>query len=576
MRNSLQLIFIIALVLFVQISFGQQQQNMNRDHNEQVTIIGSFDPTINTAFKINVKPEQKPLIFTAPEFTFQSLNTKVETDIAASQVKPLSIKGGKRVKTYDNYLRAGFGSQLTPLLDFYHSSGKSGSYRFDAGIHHFSSFSNITDYSSSPYSNTKVAVGYEKYLKYHSIDFGIEYGLNTNRYYGYKPDDFPLFTIPEDDLKQSFNLIRANVGFKSKYKNANKLHHAFNLSGYYYFDKHDVSETNATLDFDFHKGFDITDVLDYQDIGIDGELTYFGNKDSVNSSTDIFINAAPYFRAKYGVFAFKVALRFSYLMADESSFHFYPVLDLAVTAIPDALLIYAGLDGNIQKNSYLNLTTENPWFTAYGILDTNLRWQNNKIIVFGGFRGNIVKKLAFNLEVRWQKFEDMAFFVNKSEYFRQPDSLIPIWIGTNNKFTILHDNGSLFTFKGELSYAASRQLKVWLAGEYNAYSLDNLSQPYHKPLSVIKFGASYLFVKKLNVWAELYYYGKRYAQLGGGVIMDVELDGFMDINFGADYALSDKFSVFLSATNLLNNNYDRFYNYPVQGINVMAGVALKF
>jgi len=341
-----------------------------------------------------------------------------------------------------------------------------------------------------------------------------------------------------------------------------------------------VSETNASMDFDFHKGFDLTDVLDYQDIGIDGKLTYFGNKESVNSSTDVFINAAPYFKAKYGVFAFKVALSFSYLDTDESSFHFYPVLDLAVTAIPDALVIYAGLDGNIQKNSFLNLTTENPWFTAYGIPDTNLRWQNNKIIVFGGFRGNIAKKLAYNLEVRWQKFEDMAFFVNKVVLMAAPPSLTNM-IRPLNKFTVLFDNGSLFTFKGELSYAANKQLKVWFSGRYNAYSLDSLSSPYHKPISEIKFGASYLFINKLNVWSELYYYGKRSARDAtstalGVTYADIELSSFIDINLGADYALSDKFSVFLSVTNLLNNNYDRFYNYPVQGINVMAGVALKF
>jgi outer membrane cobalamin receptor len=83
-------------------------------------------------------------------------------------------------------------------------------------------------------------------------------------------------------------------------------------------------------------------------------------------------------------------------------------------------------------------------------------------------------------------------------------------------------------------------------------------------------------VKKLKVWTELFYTGKRYARIGSGVIMDTELDGFFDINLGADYAISEKFSVFLTATNLLNNNYEIYYSFPVQGINVMAGVVLKF
>ncbi len=101
---------------------------------------------------------------------------------------------------------------------------------------------------------------------------------------------------------------------------------------------------------------------------------------------------------------------------------------------------------------------------------------------------------------------------------------------------------------------------------------------YHKPLSEINFGASYLFKRKLKVWTELFYYGKRYARVIKVLTpyFDQELDSFFDINLGADYALSDKFSVFLSVTNLLNNNYERFYSYPVQGVNVTGGVALKF
>ncbi len=452
----------LFVFLLVQTVFAQQQ-NLDRDHNEQVTIIGSFDPTINQAYKINVKPEQKPLSFTKPDFTFRSMESNVKTEIKASQVKPLTIRGDKRVKVYNNYLKAGFGSQLSPLLDFYHSSGKVGSYRFNTVVRSFSSFANIAGYSPSPYSNNKVAVDFEKYSKYHTLDLGLEYGLNTNRYYGFKPDDFPLVTIPDDeDLKQNFNLIRANIGVKSKYKNRNKLHHAVNLSGYYYFDRHGASETNASLDFDFHKGFDLTDVLDYQNLGLEGEATYFGNKDSVRSTTDFLMTASPYFKAKYGILAFGVTLRFSYLNADASSFHFYPVIDLSVAAIPEALVLYAGLDGNIQKNSYLDLTTENSYFTPYGIPDTNLRWQNSKIIAFGGLRGNIVKKLGYNVEVRWSKFEDMAFFVNSARYYGNL-----VGYGPANKFTILYDDGSRLTVKGELSYAVDSYLNVWAGGEYN-------------------------------------------------------------------------------------------------------------
>ncbi len=73
-------------------------------------------------------------------------------------------------------------------------------------------------------------------------------------------------------------------------------------------------------------------------------------------------------------------------------------------------------------------------------------------------------------------------------------------------------------------------------------------------------------------------YGKRYAVDNETLIVPTEitLDGFFDLNFGVSYFISDNFSIWLSGTNLLNSNYERFYNYPVQGFEIMGGIGLRF
>jgi outer membrane receptor protein involved in Fe transport len=144
-----------------------------------------------------------------------------------------------------------------------------------------------------------------------------------------------------------------------------------------------------------------------------------------------------------------------------------------------------------------------------------------------------------------------------------------------NRFTIIVDNGSRIRFSGELTYSFGEELKLWLNGFYNNYSLDNLSQAYHEPLSMVGIGGSYLIKKKVNVWAEIYYYGKRYA-FDNNTTNDIELDAFADINLGVDYLVNERLTIFVNGTNLLNQNYERFYNYPVQGIQVMAGVGFRF
>ena len=90
---------------------------------------------------------------------------------------------------------------------------------------------------------------------------------------------------------------------------------------------------------------------------------------------------------------------------------------------------------------------------------------------------------------------------------------------------------------------------------------------------------AYLIKQKVNVWAEIFAYGKRYAIETGLPMVsgtEVELDGFFDINLGVDYLVNERLTVFANGTNLLNQNYERFLNYPVQGFQVMAGVAFRF
>ena len=165
----------------------------------------------------------------------------------------------------------------------------------------------------------------------------------------------------------------------------------------------------------------------------------------------------------------------------------------------------------------------------------------------------------------------MAFFVNSA------DSQIWPVLQPTNKFTAAYDDGNVLTVSGELTYNIGSDLKLWLNGEYNIYSLDSLPQPYHKPISKFGIGGSYLIKKKVNIWTEVFSYGKRYAvDLRPPTPEEITLDGFFDFNLGVEYFINENFSVFLTGTNLLNNNYQRFYNYPVQGLQVMIGVSFRF
>jgi len=559
---------LVVLVLLISAMLQAQSQTQSADkHNEQVTIVSSFDPSIVHAYKVNTSPGEIHFAMEKPEFTFQSLDVGLPTSITLKPIKPVVINADKRTQIINNSLKLGVGSLISPYVDFFHSSGQKNDYRFNVHLYHLSTFKNIKDYSPSPQTNTYLDLNYRKFIGYHILDAGIDYSLKTNQYYGFMPDDYA--TLPaDDDLKQMFNLARLNVGVSSNYKNNNKLSHSILLDAYYYFDKHSTSETNANLNFDVHKSFDVSDILNYQELGISGKVSYFQTTDSLLSSNDMLVSATPYFNANYGIINFHVGLNFNLLNTTTSKFYFYPILDVNINLIPDALTVFAGLDGNVENQSFLMLSTLNPWVSS--TISTN--WDNT-FKAYGGVRGNIANKVNYSAQLSWQKFNNMFFFVNVPN-----DTVINYLVATPfNKFDVLHDKGSVFVFSGEVTYAASEKLNVNFGAKYNAYSLDSLKAPYHKPISEIKLGVSFLITEKIRIWSDIYYYGKRTAiDLSVLPNTQIDLDGFVDLNLGVDYKLTKELSAFLSLTNLLNNQYQRYYHYPVNGIQVMGGIMYKF
>lgn len=191
---------IVSALLILLISPFANSQTEPQNHNEEVTIVGTYNPSINEAYKINIKPKTNELNFQIPEFSFNSLDIKQKTTIGVNPIKAISLRSGSRTKKFDNYLKAGIGSRLSPYIDFYHSSGEKGKYNFNANIYSYSSFTNVQDYSPSPFSQTHAKLYYTKFISEHILDVGFKYGINTNRYYGYIPEDWsPLISIPDAD-----------------------------------------------------------------------------------------------------------------------------------------------------------------------------------------------------------------------------------------------------------------------------------------------------------------------------------------------------------------------------------------
>ncbi len=559
----------LVLFFFTTIPGISFAQNKAADkHNEQVVIVGSVDPSVNQSYKINLMPEAPVMPTVNKEFDFKPINKYFYTPATFKPIKAASVRAGKPGDIYNNLVKAGLGSRLTPYVEFFHTQTHKGKFRFDAHLKHISTFGKIKDYSPAPSSSSLAEASFDKFFRYQTLTLGGGYRYNTNRYYYPIADAGAIDTTR--DYKQAYNLAFFDASFSSHYKSNDKLHHNIGLHSYYYFNKYQTTELSTALDFDFHKSYAVTNILEYQYLGIEGGASYYNNQDSTIKTNDIYINATPYYKASYGIFRFKAGINLAFLKADSvSKFKVYPDVEINVNLFPGYLQLYTGINGGLQKNSYLKLSEENP-FVSMIIAD---RWLNNKVGVFGGLKGNINKQVGFNFKTSWRKFENEFFFINTSPPNTLGSSFMP------NEFIFATDTGSVFTVEAQISYALSDKINLYASYVNNSYSLKTLDKPFGKLLSQLKAGGSYLIAEHYKPWFEVVYVGSRWylnSLIVTPPITTEQLPGFTDINLGLDYFYNDHFSGFIKATNLLNKHYQYFFEHPNYGLEIMVGISYKF
>jgi hypothetical protein len=584
-------------MLITTVAFGQSKADtLKQKHNESVTIYGSSRPVTGEALKIGRKPRVPSLqISTVPEIT-SFPDIKVPTTIRLKEIKPASyIPTAQQVTLWKNLLTLGIGSRISPLLEYFYSGGKPKKHQLTVHLLHHSSFLNIKDYLPSPYTYSKAGISYDKYFPYHVLAIRGDYRISSNRYYGYNTKGDTLNYDKNDaSLKQYYQVATMGIKFGSNYRSEYRLNHLFRANGYYLSDKHGMSETNGHFDFDLHKGFRVSKIFNHQQLGIGGGFDYFKNKaaglpQGYQTSQDYYARLFPYFDARYGIFSFKAGLNFEWLKQAEGKLHFYPYLHVNVNVAPGIFSFFAGLDGGLKKNSYLDLSRENPYLSSS---QNDFRWGNTLFEAYGGFRGNIVRRFGFEFRAGYRKFSDMP-------YFDHPTYWYPFYSGsgyTQNStgtytppkkyFYLFYANGHVLDLSGSLTYANTPNLNIWLKGEYHSYTLDNNLEPLYKPLFSMRFGASYQ-IKKIKPWIEVNFMDRQWATKEQEWINPwlvttnsqspyYKLDKYFDINLGAEYRIDKQLSGFIRVTNLLNKQYFRYDGYPVAGLEIMVGIRYRF
>lgn len=570
-RKGWKDISLFGIFMFIVLNGITSSGLLAQSKDQEVTIIAPYRPTINDAVKMNFSPvitdtliERKPMIYSVQ--TFKPLFSDFKTE----PLSPVLIDLDSKDTLRRNYLKTGFGNYTTPYAELYSNSLRSDDYSLGFHAMHLSSFGQIEDYANSSYSHNMVSLFGKKYLKDNVFSGNIYYKRDVVHYYGFKPEEHPENTLTDDDLKQRFQLVGFDAGLASNNSPKSDFDYLSKLSFYNLTDLFDTRETWFGISGNALTKNEFFDFVKRQELGANINLDFYSNKDSLQTQGNFMITLEPYIRLNFDYLDLKIGLNATITADSSVKAHAYPEIYASYLVIPGFLRFYAGVSGELKRNSFKRVSDENPWVNPIFPLD----YTNEKFVIKGGFTGNINKATDYNFKVSWSEVDNMLFFVND---FPEPYSNYDTTTVTGYKFTGLYDDVKITEVSLETRYEQSEKMNFLFEAVYRNYNMKSLAKPWHKPSFTAKAGAFFRVNERITVTGELFYESKIYARImKDNTLKEASRDGFVDLNLSGEYKFSDRISAFVRLNNITATRYYKWYNYPSQRMNAMAGLTFSF
>ncbi|MDT8347591.1 MAG: TonB-dependent receptor, partial [Flavobacteriaceae bacterium] len=264
----------------------------------------------------------------------------------------------------------------------------------------------------------------------------------------------------------------------------------------------------------------------------------------------------------------------------ENDLYVYPKVNLSY-ALPGGYKLFGEATGGLQQHSFRTLADENP-FVASALF---IAATDNKLNLKTGIDGSITEGLFFSLFAKYRIEDNKALFAKRD--FNSLNSGQEAF-DFGNSFNVIYDDVNTLSFGLSAEYEFSNQLRFNLSGEYFDYSLDGKNNPLEIAANLPDYQVAFTTYYRpadrwslrlgLNLVGEREAFGFELPTPGAveEVAIKKSLDAYLDANLEIGYQINERFSAFLRGNNLLDDDYQRWNDFSVQGIQVLGGLSYKF
>jgi outer membrane receptor protein involved in Fe transport len=576
---------IISIIVLSAFQVGFSQKKDENIGSEVVNIVKPYTPTISDAFKIKQSPAvEQEVVEPKIPIKFQIFSFPVASTFMPSKGKAADLDKEILEKGFSNYVSLGAGNYGTANAEVFFTHQLSKTDYVGGLLQHVSSQGGIggvlldnnfhTNALDATYGsrNRKISWNADLGIKNQGINW---YGLPNYSF-------FDASVVNKIDEKQVYNTLA--IGGKMTAKDSffkqlsiqfKRFSDAFGSAENRFFVKpnfdFDVIDQKVKTDF----------VLDYVGGSFDRRLMQMNSAYKYSSLNLGFSPSILYQQEDLSVeMGAKVFYaKTSIDLENNNKIFFYPKVKASYKLVGDILLAYAGAEGNLQQNSYADLVDENPYVSpTLFIAPTNTKYD-----LYVGLKGKLANAVAFNLKTSYLNQDNKALFV--ANYF---DSLStnPNGYAFGNSFNVVYDDLKTWSVFGELKADFTKNIAFGINGTFNTYTTSTQNEAWNLPKLQVASFIDFEINEKWSAGAKLFFVGERqdidsinnesmFSSFNSG-IKTVSLDSYFDLNAHVGYKFSKRLNFFLKGNNLANQQYNRWANFPVQGVQILGGASYKF
>jgi hypothetical protein len=372
-------------------------------------------------------------------------------------------------------------------------------------------------------------------------------------FYGFVPRNYDF---PESQIFNSWNKFNF-IGTISNSNKDSKIDYQFKSNLSYLFSHLKANELvwKGTLNAVFPVTEELSAILD-------GTLVLAQRQDSTTLYRNLY-KIRPTFQYKTDKFTITAGIN---VINDRekntfNNSYFYPIAKLDVQPI-QGIKVFLGYEGDVYANNLTSYLLETPWLNRF-IQLRNTRKTND---FYAGAKASLQNGLDLEAKISYANYKDFYVFNNS-----RIDSTRLEVLYSNDSTTVKVTN-----FTAQAGYQIPDMFRSNLKFDVNVFGgLGNLKTAWHRPTFSATWNNTFTVKQKLLVSSDLYFMsgmqGKNFQ-----TNKEIKLDAIIDLNFKFTYLISDHFDVFVSANNVLSNNYQRYLYYPTQGVNFLGGLSYSF